>query len=46
MRCLVTAMVKDLDSEDAVEGLAAALSEGLKVSFNGLHVSAPYEQMI
>jgi hypothetical protein len=32
MRCLVTAMVKDLDSEDAVEGLAAALSEGLKVS--------------
>jgi hypothetical protein len=32
MRCLVVAMVKDLEDEDAVEGLAAALSEGLKVS--------------
>lgn len=32
MRNMVVVMVQNLDDEDAVEGLAAALSEGLKVS--------------
>ena len=32
MRDMVVVMVKNLDDEDAVEGLAAALSESLKVS--------------